>query len=109
MLLSLAISTIAVKIAITLNGNELIRQFGEWRATRTRMKAAKRCGHVWTLFPASPYSQCNFCMAVIATTTLQFARDYAEVKPFIAGIRHGEVLTPGEGRIYVSDHIGNRK
>ena len=61
---------VGIKLAIRFDINVWLQDRRNAKALKERIKRADKCGHVWTLYHASTFSQCNLCLAYIATSTL---------------------------------------
>ena len=96
--------------AVRMNCNVQFTDLLRWRDERKKesdwRKQVDECRHAWTLFPSSPYSRCNFCAGVIATTTLQHAEAVQLPRLCILGVARGLLFSPKGRIILVSDPIG---
>ena len=106
-LLGLAASIIAIRVRVNFDVNQWLQDRREASERKAAMKMVERCGHIWTLFPQSEFSQCNGCMALIKTSTLLFANQHMDIKPIILATRTGITITPGAGIIAI-DYVGKR-
>ena len=104
-----ALAIVSIRLSLTLDLNALLKERRVIRAARETEKRVAECGHVWTLYPNSPYSQCNLCTAFIFTSTLVYAVEHLANKPLIVGVDPGTVIRVGEGSIVATDYIGQRK
>ena len=105
----LVFAGITVRLSLKLDLNAAIESWQAYKRTKERLKDCKRCAHRWTLNRSSPYSRCNNCLALIATTTLLTARQLADIKPVILGEAIAILETPQANDIITSDYIGRRK
>ena len=97
-----------IRLSLTFNFNEYLKEREARKAQKERMRDVKSCAHIWTLYPSSEFSQCNLCMAIIKTSTLLFANEHVDPKPVIIATRVGININPGGSAIQVSSYIGNR-
>ena len=104
---SVAIAVIAVRVTVSFDLNEWLRDRRDAKVRKTKMKLAKRCEHVWTLCHASMYSRCNLCLAFIPTTTLLATLDDPQVS--IAGQSYNAVYRTTAGGVVATDPVGNRR
>ena len=102
------LAIVAVRIVITFDGNKWLEGREVARQRKEGLKHAMNCAHAWTLYHASPYSQCNNCLALIATSTLLSFQNWSAPRPLILGESYGFIIDASEGAIVVSDFIGKR-
>ena len=105
---SLVLAVITIKVTITLDLNDWLKERKEASQAKRREKAAKKCKHFWTLYTHSHFSRCNNCLVLIATSTLQVARSLSNHKPLIAGVVQQMVIEPGVNELVTNDYIGVR-
>lgn len=99
---------VAIKLVVKLDVNKWMEYRREAKLLKTELKSAEECGHVWTLYPSSMYSQCNLCFVFILTSTLKAAMDF-DIKPYIIAQVTGMAIKPTKGAITTSDYIGKRR
>ena len=71
---------VTIKVGLTFNINTWLQDRRKRKLEDRLEQAVAECGHVWTLYPNSDFSQCNLCTAYIKTATLLFARDHFDEK-----------------------------
>ena len=107
-LFSLVLMLLTVRIAINFDVNTWMESRRKSKDIKARQKRSMNCSHAWTLYHTSPYSQCNYCLAWIATSTLLAAIQLSDHKPIIFGESYVIIATPSVGDIIVNDFIGKR-
>ena len=100
------VGIIAVRFTVKFDLNVWLRDRRDAKALKERKKRVDGCGHVWTLYRFSQFSQCNFCLAYIATSSLVVFYDSPAVS--IAGEDWDLLLNPPAGSIIVANPIGTR-
>ena len=108
-LLVLAALFVSIRIAIRFDLNEWLEFRRRAKKEKDRLKAADNCSHAWTLYHRSPYSECNNCLAIIATSTLLAAIQLSDVRPIVFGENRDLRIEPVKGCVVVSDFIGKRQ
>ena len=76
-MLGLIATLVVIRIVIKFDVNQWQKDRREAKARKDGEKVVTQCGHVWTLYPHSEFSQCNVCLALIKTLTLLFAKTHA--------------------------------
>ena len=107
-MLGLIATLVVIRIVITFDVNQWQKDRREANARKDAEKVVTQCGHVWTLYPHSEFSQCNMCLALIKTSTLLFAKTQMDPKPIIVATRIGITIKPGSG-IVVASYVGGRQ
>ncbi len=104
---TLAFATIAVKITFKFDINKHLKRGRKARKEKERRNFVEDCPHGWTLYHASPYSQCNRCMAFIATAVWLNIRKL-NIRPpaMILAESYNIIPKPGKGAIFVANYIG---
>ena len=105
---ALVVGGIGIKVSLKFNVNTWMEDRKQSKALAEQGKIIAECGHMWTLYPNSIYSQCNLCSAYIQTTTL-LAAEQLEVKPIILATNPGVRLNPSAGELVATDYVGQRK
>ena len=100
-ILAIAFSIVAVKVTINFDLNEWQKSRKEAKSNAQLKKLAKKCRHMWTLYPNSPLSRCNKCYAFITTSILLFARATGDDKLIILAEYPRGVISQ-EGSIIVT-------
>ena len=103
----LLVGTIGFKFAIAFDINAWLSARRDAKALKVKMKNARRCGHLWTLYHASPYSKCNLCAAYVATTTLLMLSDDPKIR--IAGENWNLQIHIRSAGALVHDPVGTRR
>lgn len=104
---TLAFATIAVKITFKFDINKYLKRGRKAKREKERRKIVEECRHGWTLYHASPYSQCNLCMAFISTAVLLNIRKLGIRPPaIILAESHSIVPKLGRGAIIVANYLG---
>ena len=104
------LAAISIKVSFTFNLNTWQKDREEAKRTKELEKRSSECGHVWTLFSVSVYSQCNLCLAFIFTSTLLYARENFDPKPLIVAEETRHRISPVAGQVFAyDDYIGKRK
>ncbi len=105
------VGVIGIKISLTFDINTWMQDRRKEKKINELKKIASECGHVWTLYPDSRFSQCNLWMSFIATSTLTLAvaNVHLKEKPLFAGTFYQGHIEPPEGTFGVSDYVGQRK
>ena len=107
--LVVVLAAISVKVSLTFNVNTWLQDRRKAQAVKERKRTVGECGHAWTLYPDSVYSQCNLCLAYINTSTLLTAEKHFAIKPIIMGTHFRVTVAPTEGSMVVGDYSGQRK
>ncbi|MCY4530657.1 MAG: hypothetical protein OXD46_16720 [Chloroflexi bacterium] len=104
---TLAFATIAVKITFKFDINKYLKRGRKAKKEKERRNFVEDCRHGWTLYHASPYSQCNLCMAFIATAVLLNIRKL-DIRPpaMILAESHTIIPKPAKGAIFVASYMG---
>lgn len=97
---------VGIKLAIRFDINLWLQDRRNAKALKERIKRADNCEHVWTLYHASPFSQCNLCLAYIATSTLLLFRGDPELS--LAGQTYSHMISPNAGDLVVQNPLGVR-
>ena len=105
--LAIVVGIIAVRVTIRFDLNAWLRDRREAKILKSKMKLAKQCDHMWTLYHASPYSRCNLCLAYIATTTLLVFQDDPRVS--IAGESWNHMFRTVAGGVIAQSPAGHRR
>ena len=105
---SILLLVVAVRIVVKFDINKWMDSREVARQRKEGLKHARNCAHAWTLYHASPYSQCNNCLALIATSTLLSFQNWSAPRPLILGESYGFMINASEGSIVVSDFVGKR-
>ena len=106
--LALVVGVIGIRVSLKFDVNTWMEQRRKSKLLADQRRRAAKCGHVWTLYPSSVYSQCNFCLAYIQTSTLLVGQQL-DVQPTIVGTNYAAVLNPTEGAIVATGYIGHRE
>ena len=105
---ALVLGGIGIKVSLTFNVNTWMEERRKSKAHAEHRKRASKCGHRWTLYPNSVYSQCNLCLVNIPTSTLLAAEQF-KVKPIILAKNHGVMINLSAGALVTTDYVGQRK
>ena len=105
---SLVLAVITIKITITFNLNDWLKERKEAKELKDRQKASRKCQHIWTLYPNSPYSRCDDCLVLISTGILITARTYLDPKPVVSGELAGMLMKPGRNEMVTTNYLGAR-
>ena len=108
-LFSLVLMFLTVRIAINFDVNAWMESRRKSKGIKAKQKRSMNCSHAWTLYHLSPFSQCNYCLAWIATSTLLATLQLSDCKPIIFGESHRIFATPSDGDIVVTDFVGKRE
>ena len=100
-------TVVAVRVRIKLDLNDLLKRWETNKMIKQQRKIAEKCRHIWTLYPLSPYSRCNRCLVLIATTTL-LAMRLTDNPPVIAGTVQNQTIDPPAGALIVDNPGGLR-
>lgn len=107
--MALVFAMIAVKITLKFDFNDWAKQRRTTKQEKELRKIAAECHHGWTLYHASPYSQCNLCMAYIPTAILLNVRKFGIRPPaMILAENHSLIAQLGKGAIIVTDYLGRK-
>ena len=99
---------VSVRIGVRFDVNTWIENRAQAKQSEERWKLIETCAHMWTLYPVSPYSRCNACPVLIATSTLSFALREMAVKPIILSVSYSMFEIPA-GEPVTNDYIGKRE
>ena len=108
-LLGSLFTLVGLKVGLTFNINTWLQDRRRHKLEDRLEQTVAECGHVWTLYPNSDFSQCNLGTAYIKTSTLMFARAHFDEKPMIVATSPGLIVTPGEGSFLATSYVGKRK
>ena len=103
----LAIAAITIRVSIKFDFNEWQKNRQREKLTKKQQKAAKRCSHIWSLYPQSHFSICNLCYALFPTSTLMVLQGDPDI--IIAGVRHGMEIKAEAGTVIATSPYGPRK
>ena len=106
-IIAVAILIAAVRVNCNVQLADWLRLRDERKKESDRKKFVENCRHAWTLYPNSPYSSCNYCGGIIATSTLLIAHQAQLSGLRIHGEAPGYVLKPGQ-HFRVSDPVGKQ-
>ena len=103
-MVSLVLSVIAVKVTITFDLSDWLKERKKAKELSERKRVVSKCAHIWTVYSVSPYSRCDRCMALASTTLLLNAKHF-EHKPVISG--YAQIfMKPGANEIFTDDYLG---
>ena len=107
-IVTVTLGIITIRISVKFDMNTWLEARRESKELRGREKASRKCPHIWTLYPTSPYSRCDNCLILISTSILALARSSLGPKPAISGQLPGIFMKPGKNEMVTSDYMGAR-
>ena len=105
-LFAIVVAALTVRVGVNFDINKWMDSREVVRQRKEGLKHARNCAHAWTLYHASPYSQCNNCLALIATSTLLTYQNWSGPRPLIFGESYGFMINASESATVVRDFIG---
>lgn len=107
-ILSALIGIAAIRLTLKFDINEWSRERRKQKQLKSQWKRIENCGHTWTLYEHSEYSQCSKCMVLISTTILLTAMEAQIEDVRILAIRSGITINAKGEVLYTDDAIGKR-
>ena len=107
-LMLIVVGLFSFKVRINFDANKWLQKRAESKELKQWRKRASNCSHVWTYYPYSVYSQCNFCQVYILTGTLAYAQKNLDEKPRIAATSYQARLTPNPGEPVALEPMGKK-
>ena len=108
--LSIGLTTVCVRIAITFDVNAWLQKKQEDKQKKEALKRVNECSHIWTLYRSSTHSRCDRCGCLISTTLLLSANEFSKrgkvPAPTFSGEANRMLIHVGVGDIITDDYVG---